>query len=195
VGTPPSAKTPDAGRAALAAALQRVAQRDPRALEEVYKRTSAKLFGVCLRILNDRAEAEDVLQDVYITVWNKAGQFEMSRASPITWLAALARNRAIDRRRATGGRSFTTDDAALDIPDPNPSALGALEESEDAARLQACIGELEPEHADAIRTAFFGGLTYEALAQKIGAPLGTVKGWIRRSLLKLRACLDGGGHG
>src|SRR6195256_2922690 len=90
-----------ATRSQLAAALARVATGDRAALRLVYQDTSAKLFGVCLRILNDRSEAEDVIQDVYLTVWRKAGSFDPSRASPITWLVAIARNRAIDRLRAT----------------------------------------------------------------------------------------------
>jgi RNA polymerase sigma factor (sigma-70 family) len=90
-----------ANRSQLAAALARVAAGDRAALRIVYQDTSAKLFGVCLRILNDRGEAEDVLQDVYVTVWRKAGSFDPARASPITWLVAIARNRAIDRLRSS----------------------------------------------------------------------------------------------
>jgi len=180
----------EAARAALSAALGRVADGDAQALEDVYKRTSAKLFGVCLRILNDRSEAEDVLQEVYITVWNKARLFEQGRSSPITWLAALARNRAIDRLRSTGDRTFAPAEAALELPDQSLSAEGRLALSQEAAQLEHCLSELEPEQAGAIRTAFFSGLTYDALAQKLGVPLGTVKGWIRRSLMKLRTCLD-----
>src|ERR1700741_5651092 len=90
-------------RSQLAAALMRVAAGDGAALRTVYQDTSAKLFGVCLRILNDRSEAEDVLQDVFVTVWRKAASFDATRASPITWLVTIARNRAIDRLRAVGG--------------------------------------------------------------------------------------------
>src|SRR5262245_45193346 len=91
----------DATRSQLAAALVRVASGDRAALRLVYRGTSAKLFGFCLRILNDRSEAEDVLQDVYVTVWRKAAAFDPGRASPITWMVAIARNRAIDRLRAS----------------------------------------------------------------------------------------------
>ena len=89
-------------RAALVAALRRVAEGDRTALQDVYRRTSAKLFGVCLRIFDSREEAEDVLQDVFIMIWQKANQFDPSRASPITWLVTMTRNRAIDRLRAGG---------------------------------------------------------------------------------------------
>src|ERR1700704_496904 len=100
-------------RSQLVAALARVAGGDRAALQIVYRDTSAKLFGVCLRILNDRSEAEDVLQEVYLTVWRKAASFDPARASPITWLVAIARNRSIDRLRATaGGRRMEPIDAA-----------------------------------------------------------------------------------
>src|SRR5437016_9486537 len=96
-----------ANRSQLAAALARVAAGDRAALRIVYQDTSAKLFGVCLRILNDRSEAEEVLQDVFVTVWRKAASFDATRASPITWLVAIARNRSIDRLRSSGGRRRT----------------------------------------------------------------------------------------
>src|ERR1700682_1124291 len=103
----------DATRSQLVAALVRVAGGDRTALRTIYQDTSAKLFGVCLRILNDRGEAEDVLQDVYVTVWRKAASFDPARASPITWLVAIARNRSIDRLRAgAGSRRLDPIDAA-----------------------------------------------------------------------------------
>jgi RNA polymerase sigma factor (sigma-70 family) len=178
----------DLERAALTKALGQVAARDAAALREVYRRTSAKLLGVILRILNDRDEAEDVLQEVYIAVWNKADRFDADRASPITWLVSIARNRSIDRLRA---RKPTTDlDAAAQVADPQPSALSLLEAQGDRARLDECLQQLDERHASAVRTAFFQGVTYEALAQTVGVPLGTMKTWIRRSLLSLRACLQ-----
>src|ERR1700704_849135 len=108
----------DVARSQLAAALVRVAGGDRAALRIVYQDTSAKLYGVCLRILKDRAEAEDVLQEVYVTVWRKAGSFDPGRASPITWLVAIARNRSIDRLRAGGGRGLEPHETAADGRDP-----------------------------------------------------------------------------
>src|SRR5436190_20794838 len=108
----------------LAAALVRAAGGDRAALRLVYQKTSAKLFGVCLRILNDRSEAEDVLQDVYVTVWRKAGSFDPARASPITWLVAIARNRAIDRLRSSAiSRRSEPIESAEDVRDDAPAAL------------------------------------------------------------------------
>ncbi len=161
------------------------------ALETIYAATSAKLFGICLRILRNRQDAEDVLQEVYLNVWRRAGSFDPARASPITWLATLARNRAIDRLRSAK-RSAGTEpvDAALEVADPSPDALAAIESGEEASRLAGCIGELEERTAGAIRAAFFGGLTYSDLAERDGVPLGTVKSWIRRGLMKLKECLQ-----
>lgn len=180
----------ETNRALLSRAVERVAAHDQDALRYVYRHTSAKLFGVVLRILQDREEAEDVLQDVYLTVWNKAGRFDSAKASPITWLVALARNRAIDRLRARGGRIMAGVDEAEALPDPAPLVSTLLEVDEDKARLDGCLDQLGPRHAGAVRTAFFEGLTYEALAQAVGVPLGTMKSWIRRALISLRACLE-----
>jgi RNA polymerase sigma factor (sigma-70 family) len=181
----------DARRKQLSAALNRVAGGDRAALRLVYDMTAAKLFGVCLRILNDRGEAEDVLQDVYITVWRKAGAFDAARASPITWLVAIARNRAIDRARASGAsRVKAPIEAAEMIADSAPLASDRLEAEQESGRLGGCLDELEARQSAAIRAAFMDGLTYEALANRTGVPLGTMKSWIRRGLAKLKECLE-----
>jgi RNA polymerase sigma factor (sigma-70 family) len=182
----------DATRQQLAAALVRVASGDRAALRLVYRDTSAKLFGVCLRILNDRSEAEDVLQDVYVTVWRKAAAFDPGRASPITWMVAIARNRAIDRLRASAvSRRMEPIEAADTVSDPAPAAVERVELAQQHQRLAGCLEELEPRHSTAIRAAFLDGATYEELATRMSVPLGTMKSWIRRGLLKLRACLEG----
>ncbi len=181
----------EALRSELAAALARVASGDRAALRLVYEMTSAKLFGVCLRILNDRSEAEDVLQDVYVTVWRKAGGFDPRLASPITWLVTIARNRAVDRQRAGKmGRRMEPIDAAEAVSDPAPGAAEHVELIQQHQRLAGCLDELEERQAAAIRAAFLDGTTYEELAARMGVPLGTMKSWIRRGLLKLRACLE-----
>jgi RNA polymerase sigma factor (sigma-70 family) len=181
----------NAARKQLAAALSRVAGGDRAALQLVYRDTSAKLFGVCLRILRDRGEAEDVLQDVYMTVWRRADTFDPDRASPITWLVAIARNRSIDRLRAgANSRRMQPIDDALDVRDSAPSALAQVESGQEHRRLMDCLGELEPRHAAAIRAAFLDGATYEELAERVAVPLGTMKSWIRRSLMRLRDCLE-----
>jgi RNA polymerase sigma-70 factor (ECF subfamily) len=177
-------------RATLAANLLRAGRGDRDAFRAVYDATSAKLFGVILRILRDRDLAEEVLQEVYVNVWAKADRFDAGRASPITWLAAIARNRAIDRLRARRGGETRPIEEAEAVVDPAEPADAMIGRSEDAMRLELCLGELEPKHAAAIRIAFFDGATYEDLARRHDVPLGTMKSWIRRSLLKLRDCLD-----
>jgi len=177
-------------RALLTAALARVAAGDRVALQTVYRLTSAKLFGLCARILGDRAEAEDVLQDIYMTVWRKAAGFDPTRASPITWLVAIARNRAIDRLRSRGSaRRFAPIDAAAEVADGAPTPEIAVEDSEAYARLHGCLQALAGHERSALNGAFFDGNTYEELAVRMNVPLGTMKSWIRRAMIKLKACL------
>lgn len=181
----------EARRRQLAAAIHRVAGGDRAALRLVYDGTVAKLFGVCLRILKDRSEAEDVLQEIYLTVWRKASAFDETRASPITWLVAIARNSAIDRLRSrTVARLSEPIEAADAVPDSAPLAAELLESKQENERLYSCLDELELRQSTAIRAAFMEGLTYDELAQRTGVPLGTMKSWIRRGLAKLRACLE-----
>lgn len=178
-------------REELAAALNRTGSGDRAAFQRVYEATSAKLLGVTLRILADRQLAEDVLQDTYLTVWRKAETFDPSRASPITWLVTIARNRAIDRLRSgAASRTSRSLDAAMEVADQTPSPEQATETSDDVRRLRDCMNELDARTGGAIRTAFMEGMTYDALATRENVPLGTMKSWIRRGLLRLRACLD-----
>jgi RNA polymerase sigma-70 factor (ECF subfamily) len=174
----------------LAPLMPRIAQGDRAALRALYQATSAKLFGVCLRILSDREESEDVLQDVYLTVWRRADRFDPERASVTTWISAIARNRAIDRLRARGPLALADPAEELEIADDAPGPEALLSASDAAGRLAACLGELDPRTRAVIRTAFFEGVTYEALARRMDAPLGTVKSWIRRGLARLKGCLE-----
>jgi RNA polymerase sigma factor (sigma-70 family) len=180
----------DDARVRLAEALVRTGTEDRVAFRDVYRLTSAKLFGICLRICGERQAAEDVLHEVYLTVWKRAGAFEPARASAITWLATIARNRAIDWRRAQGKRVSVPIEEALPIPDTAPLASEAMEASERAYRLRECLEELDARPRDAIRTAFFDGLSYSELSEAAAVPLGTIKSWVRRGLIKLRDCLE-----
>ena len=178
-------------REALRAAMLRLADGDKAALEEIYRATRVKLFGICLRILGDRKEAEDALQDVYVNLWQRADRYDPARASPIAWLAAFARNRAIDRLR-TGkvrGGAVPVEEAAP-IPDEAPLAEALLIDLERNAQIHTCLGALDERTRSHIRAAFFEGHTYAQLADQAGVPLGTMKSWIRRGLMRLRACLE-----
>lgn len=174
----------------LSQMMSQIAQGDRDALRQLYQATSSKLFGVCLRILSDRDESEDVLQEVYVTIWRRADRFDKSRASVMTWMSTIARNRAIDRLRARGPLAHAEQVEELEIADPAPAATALLESAEAVGALQRCMAELDDRTAQAIRTAFFEGVTYEALARRLDTPLGTVKSWIRRGLMKLRGCLE-----
>ena len=170
--------------------MSAVAAGDRAALRRLYDATSAKLFGVCMRILSNKDECEDVLQEVYLTIWRRADRYEAARAGVMAWIATIARNRAIDRLRARGPLAYAAPVEEIVAPDPAPLASALLEQAQDSAALHRCLDELDPRTAGVIRTAFFEGVTYEALAARLGAPLGTVKSWIRRGLLKLKGCLE-----
>ena len=180
-----------ARRASLTEALLRTGKGDRSAFEAVYKATSAKLFGVCLRIFSDRNEAEEALQDAYITIWNRAASFEAGRASPISWLVTVTRNRAIDRLRAKGKAGLASLDEATEVADPTPSAEAQLVALGDDKLLYGCIDGLDRRDAHFIKSAFIGGATYADLATREGEPLGTIKSRIRRALMKLRTCMEG----
>jgi RNA polymerase sigma-70 factor (ECF subfamily) len=181
-----------AARAVLVEALIATGEQDRSAFQRVYRLTSAKLFGICLRICGDRQAAEDVLHEVYLTVWKRAGGFEPGRSSPITWLATIARNRSIDWRRAMTGRQALPLAGAPDIADDAPSAIDVLVREEGDRALYFCLDGLDNNQREAIRSAFFGGLTYAELADRQAVPLGTMKSWVRRGLLRLKECLDAG---
>jgi RNA polymerase sigma factor (sigma-70 family) len=187
--------TTDSGLAAarLAAELGRVAQGNRAALHLVYQSSSAKLFGICLLILQDRPLSEDVLQEVYLKVWQGAGGFDSRRGSAMTWLCTLARNTAIDWRRATQRRAAAS--AAMRDEAP-PQPLGDWQRAKAAraqsTELHACLQTLPDQAQSSIRSAFFDGHSYSELADLARVPLGTMKSWIRRGLQQLRECLDHG---
>ncbi len=173
----------------LALLLAKASEGDAAAFRMLYDLTSAKLFGVIVRILIERGEAEDVLQEVYVTVWRKAGEFDASRASPITWLATIARNRAIDRYRSRAVRPSAPLEEAAAVRDTTPPADVLIDSSRDAARIHAALATLEPRHAAVIRGAYFEGLTYETLSAREGVPVGTLKSWVRRGLMRLKTAM------
>jgi RNA polymerase sigma-70 factor, ECF subfamily len=182
---------PESTRVSLEVLLVQVALGNRAAFAELYQGTASRLFGICLRVLNQRSEAEDALQEVYTAVWRKSAQFDPSKASATAWLGMIARNKAIDRLRSLPFQQSRAGlEAADDVEDSTASPLQAAQQETDRARLEHCLERLEPKRRSLIRSAFFDGLTYEELAAKIEAPLGSIKSWIRRGLLQLRECLD-----
>ncbi|WP_174291194.1 sigma-70 family RNA polymerase sigma factor [Sphingomonas bacterium] len=177
-------------RQRLVEALVATGEEDRAAFASVYRLTSSKLFGICLRICGTRQAAEDVLQDVYVTIWKRAGGYDPGRSSPITWLATIARNRAIDWRRSRGNAApEVSPDGMAEIVDPTASASDVMLLDEADRQLHRCLDTLDGDQREAIRTAFFDGLTYAELATRADVPLGTMKSRVRRGLARLRECL------
>lgn len=170
-----------------------VGEGDHAAFRRVYEQTSRKLFGVCLRVLADRAVAEDALQDIYVSVWQNAARFDASRASPITWLCTIARNHAIDIRRSARRRLERADKIhPIAAAETTPMIDAVLVEAESERDALACLDRLGEDQRLSIRQAFLEGLTYQELADKRAVPLGTMKSWIRRGLIEMRRCLADG---
>ncbi|MFM9030925.1 MAG: sigma-70 family RNA polymerase sigma factor, partial [Opitutaceae bacterium] len=174
--------------------LTRVAAGNREAFAQLYDRFSSPLYGAAMQILRDTAEAQDVVQDAFLTLWEKAATFESSRGSAFSWAVTLVRNRAIDRVRMRRRRSELLAESA---PEDLGYLAGALQAGGDeratvgdeARAVRAAVATLPPEQQRALELAFFGGLTQEEIARKLREPLGTVKARIRRGLMKLRDSL------
>jgi RNA polymerase sigma-70 factor (ECF subfamily) len=183
--------------ATLQRLIGRVALQDRAALRQLYDAVAGRLLAIATRILADRGSAEDVLQDTFVTVWTRASHFPALRTSPLAWLTTIARNRAIDvarKRRPETPLQWTDADGrehTHEVADESGSPLQQLLAVQAEGRLGECLGRIEAEPRAAITLAYFEGLTHEDLARRLGRPLGTVKAWIRRSLLRLRDCLGG----
>ncbi|KQX17556.1 MULTISPECIES: sigma-70 family RNA polymerase sigma factor [unclassified Sphingomonas] len=167
--------------------LLAVADGDRAAFARFYGRTSAKLFGVVLRILPERSMAEDAMQEAYAKIWRNAAGFDARRGSPITWAATIARNVAIDLRRREHPAGRTRDDAFdFDaLSDPHGAS------AEQLAALRICLDRLDADQRALILAAYLNGESREELAARLGHPTGTIKSWLHRGLARLKGCLDG----
>jgi RNA polymerase sigma-70 factor (ECF subfamily) len=176
-------------RQELAEALALTARGDRAAFERVYASTSAKLYGVVVRILGRRDVAEDVLQDVYVRVWQHASDFDPASGSPITWMATIARNRALDEvKRKTIVRSFDDCPEVLEVGSGDDPGADQ-ERNEERRRLLMCLNALEPEKRRVVLLAYFYGMTRAEIARDADRPVATVKTWLRRSLAQMKGCL------
>lgn len=168
--------------------IARCALRDRSAFEDLYTATSAKLFAVILRILKDRGEAEDSMQEVYVKIWHRADSFAASQYSPISWLVAIARNHAIDRlrqRKPAADDIDTQYDLADSTPGPERQSIARSEQQ----RVLDCLDELDAEKSAAVRGAYLNGDSYQDLATRHDVPLNTMRTWLRRALLSLKECM------
>ncbi|WP_372674627.1 sigma-70 family RNA polymerase sigma factor [Aquicoccus sp.] len=181
-------------RADIEDMLARTALGDRAAFAGLYRATSAKLLGVAWRILNDRGEAEEVLQEVFVRIWDKADRYHANGLSPMTWLITVTRNLSIDRLRRIKavGKVQVGDpgEAAAQMADSAPGPEAQVVAAGERARIDACLDELEAVRAVAVRGAYLEGLSYAELAARHEVPLNTMRTWLRRSLLKLRECLN-----
>src|SRR3974377_469740 len=166
-----------------------VAKGGAAAFERLYAATRAKLYGVVLRILRRQDLAEEVIQDTYIKIWNSAGQFNPALGSPITGMASIARNRAIDLVRKRSELSIEEEPAAMEVAADSPDPLARKEMTEELKRLLECIGRLEPDRQKLVLLAYYNGWSREQLATKFEAPGDTVKKGPARSMSVHRACL------
>jgi RNA polymerase sigma-70 factor, ECF subfamily len=172
------------------ALLQACASGDRAALQSLYAATAAQLFGLALSILRRRDLAEDIVQDSYLLAWRHAGGFDPRRGTAMAWLARIVRNQCFDLMRRRG-REAPLDDAVMETwedPAPGPADLTAL--SRDARRLRSCLDELDQGPRQSMILAYYEGLTFAEVSGRLGAPLGTVKSWIRRGLIQLRDCME-----
>lgn len=174
----------------LATLLAACGRGDRQAFARLYRDSSAKLFGVALRILKRQDWAEEVLQDCYVSIWQHAREYHPGLSAPMTWMTSIVRNRCLDRLRKPRLEVSDSDGEMIDntISD-DPGPLADLERSKDARALARCLQALEARQRQAIALAFYDGLSHAELASHLRQPLGTVKTWVRRGLLRLKACL------
>lgn len=175
----------------LSAIMSAVAQGDRHAFKRVYDATAPKLYGIALRLLRRRDLAEEILQESFLSVWKNAGQYSTAKGTAFVWLAMIVRNKALDRARRASRRvvEFVPEDArALDLAIAGCDALTRIDE--EGRDVRRCYQLLPDQIRNVIGLAFFEGFTHEELAERLSAPLGTVKAWVRKGLSLLKECLS-----
>ncbi len=175
-----------------AALMERLIQKDARALEALYDRHSRALYSLALRILQQAASAEEIVQDIFLQLWRNARQYQSARGPLLPWLLTVARNRALDRLRLKGERQRRREDT-LDLQPVAvcaPNLEAQIDRERRAARVRALIRALPAQQQKAIELAFFEGLSHSEIAEALSEPLGTVKSWIRNGLLRLKEGLQ-----
>jgi len=169
--------------------LAALAKGDEAALERLYRATRPKLYGVVLRILRRADLADEVMQETYLKVWSSAGQFDPGACSPVTWMIAIARNRAIDLVRRKQETSTEEEPEVMEVAAAGPDPLAGREMNEAFKRLLACMGRLDEERRRLVLLAYYSGWSRDQLAKKLDIPVNTIKTWLRRSLLEIRGCM------
>ncbi|MEL7300476.1 MAG: sigma-70 family RNA polymerase sigma factor [Pseudomonadota bacterium] len=172
----------------LARLIATVSLGDRRAFSDLYDLASPQVFGVAMRMMKDRAAAEDVLQEAFMKIWRHAGQFSAGGMHPMSWMLTIARNTAIDKlRRVRQAEDLADWDDRLSDNGPTPEQ--AVLANAERERIFLCMGELKSERAKAVQWAYLDGFSYAELAEKLDVPLNTVRTWLRRSLISLQECM------
>jgi RNA polymerase sigma-70 factor, ECF subfamily len=187
--TPTESSVPSTA-ADLADLLRRVAARDSAAFAMLYKQTRAKLHGVVARILTKGDLSGEVLQEVFVRIWEKAGDYDVDKGSPIAWMATIARNRALDEIRRVRPVSLEDMPEGFEPAAEDVDPLGARDRSERLSALMSCLQTLDEEKRDVVLLAYYRGFSREALAKRFERPVPTIKTWLRRGLAQLRDCLS-----
>jgi RNA polymerase sigma-70 factor (ECF subfamily) len=190
-----------ADKRSLETLIAAAARGDHACFAEVYERTHLHLFGVAVRILGQGQAAEDVLQEAYVSIWKNAGSYRSEvdgqTLQAMTWLIAIVRNKALDALRARTRRRESElpesgdvdEDNVQSVGNPAPSAMHLLEQASQALHIEGCMKTLDGSHRQSLALAYYQGLSHTEVAAHMGAPLGSVKAWIRRGLEKLKGCL------
>jgi RNA polymerase sigma-70 factor (ECF subfamily) len=169
--------------------LERTAAGDRQAFRTLYQSAGPKLFAITLRMMRGREEAEDVLQDAFVKIWEKSWQYDPAKGDALAWLATVTRHAALDRLRKQPKSHVAFDEAVVEEIDgamvPGGPDLG------EAHDLQRCLSALRADYRKAVVLAYVNGLTHEELAEQLGKPIGTVKSWVRRGLDQLKGCMAG----
>ena len=188
-GGAPGGRAPTGADDDLNNLLSRIATRDTIAFASLYKQTNAKLYGVVARILTRGDAAADALQEVYVRIWEKAGEFDPLKGSPLAWMATIARNRALDEVRRVRPLSLEDQPDGFEPAAEEIDPLAPRERSERLASLVDCLKALDEEKRAIVLLAYYRGSSREALAKRFGRPVPTIKTWLHRSLAQLRDCL------
>jgi RNA polymerase sigma-70 factor (ECF subfamily) len=176
-----------AGPVSLNDAIARVALGDRQAFRQVYATAGSKLFAICLRLMRNRDEAEDVFQEAFVKIWERSHLYDPAKGEVMAWLATVTRHCALDRLRKPGRHTTPFDDEAA--AEWDRQALDEPAQGADSGALQRCLSGLREDYRNVVVLAYVDGLTHEELAVRFQKPVGTVKSWVRRGLAQLKECM------
>lgn len=167
-----------------------VAREDRRAFQRLYEKISGRMFGLCLKLANQRDLAEEAVQDAFVQIWHHAGEYHTDRGAPLGWMLTIARYRTLDLMRARKSKQTAGDSHLEHIEDGREGPLDMSLRTAGAEQLTGCLEELSEAQRDSILLSYYRGFTHDELSETLSSPIGTVKSWIRRGLMALKRCLE-----